>query len=137
MSELMEFRPTKVNQAISKTADNETVTASSPVAPKSRKRLSASARKAKLEAVKKDYLDGHPKDAIMLRNDLSKTQVSEMLTTLLLDGTVAVRPSDYQILSMSTEIKKIPGLNVPENGYVRIETTDNGVLLTPYPLKKK
>lgn len=102
-----------------------------PVIPKNRKRLSASARKAKREAVATDYKAGHPQLAIMLRNTLSKPQFTEMLAELLLDGMAPVAPS-YEVLPSSKAIKSIRGLVTSEDEYVRVTKTDKGFLLTPY-----
>lgn len=97
-----------------------------------RKRLSASARKAKLEAIANDYRTGHPAAAIMLRQGLSKSQFTEMLAKLLLEGALTPIVPAYEVLPASKAIKNIPGLEVIEGGYVRVKITDAGILLTPY-----
>lgn len=99
---------------------------------KKRNRLSASARKAKREAVATDYKAGHPPLAIMLRNTLSKPQFTDMLAELLLGGTLTPVAPSYEVLPASKAIKSIRGLITREDEYVRVTKTDKGFLLTPY-----
>lgn len=103
-----------------------------PVIPKTRKRLSASVRKAKLEAVAADYKAGHPRFAIMLRNGLSKIQLAEIIAELMMGGTLGPVAPTYEVLPASKAIKSIPGLVTSEDGYVRVTKTDQGVLLAAY-----
>ena len=103
---------------------------------KKRNRLSASDKKAKREAVAADYKAGHPQLAIILRNALSKSQVTEMLAELLQDGTLTPVAPSYEVLPASKAIKNISGLGTSEDGYVRVMKTDQGILLIPYNPKE-
>lgn len=99
---------------------------------KKRNRLSASERAFKCEAVAADYMSGHPFQAIMARNNLSKEQLVNILNKLFIDGLITVVKPSYEVVSLSTTIKNLPFLKLEDCKYVRIEEFDERILLTPY-----
>ncbi|MBB5143646.1 hypothetical protein [Desulfovibrio intestinalis] len=110
----------------------EDTNASTVMNPKTRNRLSARDKRAKREAVAADYRAGHPKLAIMLRQHLSKPQLSEILAHLFMAGELSPVAPSYELVTASTPIKALSQFADGSVEYVRVEQDGHGTKLTSY-----
>ncbi|MTJ92343.1 MAG: hypothetical protein F8N36_05710 [Desulfovibrio sp.] len=103
-----------------------------PTLQKKRNRLSASEKKAKRKAVSDDYLAGHPKLAIMLRQGLSKSQFTEILADLFMKDNLTPRAPEYEVVAVSTAIKALSQFAGTTAEYVRVKHDAHSTILTHY-----
>lgn len=103
-----------------------------PTLQKKCNRLSASEKKAKRKAVSDDYRAGHPSLAIMLRQGLSKSQLTEILADLFMKENLTPKAPEYEVVAVSTPIKALSQFAGSTTEYVRVEHDDHRTVLTPY-----
>lgn len=99
---------------------------------KRRNRLSADEKKAKRKAVADDYRAGHPSLAIILRQGLSKSQYTEIMTDLFTKNKLTPTESRYEVVPVSTQIKTLSQFAGNDAEYIRVMHDDHGTTLTPY-----
>ena len=130
MKESNQTMPPQKNETLSPIIEGE------PIRPltltKRRNRLSAKDKKAKREAVAADCRAGHPRRAIMLRHHLSKSQLNDFLSQLLMAGELTRLVPLYELALASTPIRSVLPFADDSVEYVHVEQTERGTLLTPY-----